>query len=79
MLHDAILKNEEAFDTVVDAVHKLMELEDWDNARTLNEIRGDALHPLKELDAYDRALDFMKDFPCLKEYYDKLFTLIENQ
>lgn len=77
-MHDAILKNKEAFDTVVDAVHKLMELEDWNNASTLNHIRHDALHPLREIEAYHRALDFMKDIPCLKEFFDKLYNLLEG-
>ena len=76
-MHKAILKNRKAFDYLVDCVHKLMELEDWDNAKTLNHFRLNVLiSPVKEIEIYYEAVVFMKTLACLKQESVELYNLI---
>ena len=76
-MHKAILKNLKAFDYLVDCVHKLMELQDWDNAKTLNHFRLNALiNPVREIETYYEAVVFMKTLDCLKKEAEELYKLL---
>lgn len=76
-MHQAIFKNREAFDVLVDAVHELMRLEDWDNAKTLNHLRLQAINvPNKEIESYFEAIEFMNSLSYMNEYIIKLQSLV---
>lgn len=78
-MHEAIFKNRQAFDVLVDAVHVLMDIEDWDNAKELNHLRLVAINiPNKEIDTYKEAVHKMKNIPVLKQHADKLYNLIRE-
>ena len=79
-MHQAIFKNREAFDVLVDAVHELMRLEDWDNAKTLNHLRLQAINvPNKEIESYYKAIEFMNSLSYMNEYIIKLQSLVNME
>lgn len=78
-MHEAIFKNREAFDVLVDAVHVLMDVEDWDNAKELNHLRLIAINlPNREIDSYKEAIHKMEKIDILKEHAEKMYNLIKE-
>lgn len=78
-MHKAILKDREAFDYLVDCVHKLMALEDWKNAKALNQPRIGALNvPNKEISYYFKAVEIMQGIDSMKQEAEHLYNIVKK-